>query len=139
MQNFNVPKKCMYISLPYMGHHTFSVKRELTSTLSELYPYVKLNFIFKNPLSIGSLFHFKDSLPELMRSRIVYSFTCPKCNFGTYRGCTNRLLKVRINSHRGVNHRRGITLKKKILLFDFPLNNLNNQSPTKILNSLPKP
>ena len=113
MQNFNVHKKSIYVSLPYMGHHTSAIKRELTSALAELYPYVKLNFIFKNPLSIGSLFCFKDILPELMRSGVVYNFTCPKCNFGTYIGCTNGLLKVCIDSHWGVSHRTGLSLTRK--------------------------
>ena len=81
--------------------------------LSKLYPYVNFHFIFKNPLTIGSLFHFKDTLPELMRSCVIYKFDCQKCIFGTYIGCTNRLLKTRIDSHRGVSHRTGITLNKK--------------------------
>ena len=110
---FDVPKKPMYVSLPYMSNFSTDVKRELTLTLSKLYPYVKFNFVFKNPLTIGSLFHFKDTLPELMRSCVVYKFTCPKCNFGTYVGCTNRLLRVRIDSHKGVSHRTGSTLNKK--------------------------
>ena len=89
------------------------MKRELIKALSHLYPYVDFRFVFKNPLTIGSLFSFKDTLPELMRSSIIYKFVCPKCNFRTYVGCTKRLLKVRIDSHRGVSHRTGCTLKTK--------------------------
>ena len=89
------------------------LKKELTNILMKFYPYVDLKFVFKNPLTIGSLFSFKDTLPELMRSCVVYKFNCPKCNFGTYVGCTKRLLKVRIDSHRGVSHRTGCTLKSK--------------------------
>ena len=109
---YDVPKKEMYISLPYCSISKY-VKRELTSILSNLYPYVKFNFIFKNPLKIGSLFRFKDTLPELMRSSTVYLFTCPKCNLGTYVGNSTRLLKVRIDCHRGVSHRTGSVLSKK--------------------------
>ena len=108
----DVPKKNMYVSLPLMTNYS-AVKQELTKSLSNLYPYVKFNFIFKNPLTLNSLFHFKDTLPELMRSSVVYQFNCPKCNFGTYIGCTSRLLKVRIDSHRGVSHRTGSNLSKK--------------------------
>ena len=82
-------------------------------SLSKLYPYVKFHFVFKNPLTIGSFFHFKDSLPELMRSSVIYKFTCPGCDSGSYIGSTNRLLKVRIDSHRGVSHKTGITLGRK--------------------------
>ena len=108
----NVPKKIMYVSLPYVGNSVF-LKRELTSVLSTLYPYVDFKFIFKNPYTIGSLFHFKDTLPVLMQSCLVYFFTCPKCNFGTYIGSTKRLIKVRIDAHRGVSHRTGSTLSTK--------------------------
>ena len=108
----NVPKKLMYVPLPYMKNSS-SVQNELTLAFSKLYPYVKFHFIFKNPLTIGSLFRFKDTLPELMRSFVVYKFSCPKCNFGTYIGCSKRLLKVRIDSHMGVSHRTGSILSCK--------------------------
>ena len=48
-----------------------------------------------------------------MRASIVYLYTCPKCNLGTYVGCSRRLLKVRIDSHRGVSHRTGLSLSTK--------------------------
>ena len=108
----NVPKKIMYVSLPFTNFST-QMKRELITELSKLYTYVDFKFVFKNPLTVGSLFYFKDALPESMRSCIVYKFTCPKCNFGTYVGCTKRLLKVRIDSHRGVSYRTGCTLTNK--------------------------
>ena len=82
-------------------------------TLEQLYPYLNFQFVFKNPPTINSLFKFKDSLPELMRSSVVYKFSCPKCNLGRYIGCTNRMLRVRIDSHRGVSHRTGVSLSRK--------------------------
>ena len=69
--------------------------------------------ILKNPKTIGSLFRFKDTLPTLMRSLVVYRYSCPRCNLGTYIGSTKRMLKVRADSHRGVSHRTGINLKRK--------------------------
>ena len=113
LPSYDVPKKLVFVSLPYMGNFSSSVRKELTSCLSNLYPYVKFNFIFKNPMSIGSLFSFKDALPDLMRSCIVYKFSCPKCDFGKYVGCTYRMIRVRIDSHKGVSHRTGCTLNKK--------------------------
>ena len=62
---------------------------------------------------LGNLFHFKDTLPELMRASLVYLFSCPKCNFGTYVGCTSRMPRVRIDSHKGVSHRTGSLLRVK--------------------------
>ena len=48
-----------------------------------------------------------------MRSSIVYKFTCPKCNLGTYVGCTDRMLKVRMDCHKGVSYRTGTPLNVK--------------------------
>ena len=95
-----------------MGHLSKVIKKELIQLLENNYSYAKFHFIFKNPLTISSLFKFKDSLPELMRSSVIYQFSCPKCNLGNYVGCTNRLLKVRIDSHRGISYRTGSKLSK---------------------------
>ena len=107
-----VPKKILYVSLPYIKD-SFKIKNDLMNSLSDAYPYVDFRFIFKNPFTIGSLFRFKDTLPEFMRSCLVYKFTCPKCNLGTYIGCTKRLFKVRIDSHLGISHRTGCNLSNK--------------------------
>ena len=69
--------------------------------------------VLRNPRTIGSLFRFKDTVPKLMRSLVIYKYTCPRCNLGTYVGSTKRMLKVRIDSHRGVSHRTGCALGRK--------------------------
>ena len=108
-----VPKKQVYVSLPYMGNLSMSVEKELNSCLTRLYPYVNFIFIFKNPFILGNLFRFKDTIPKLFHSGIVYKFDCPRCNLGTYIGCSTRMLGVRIASHKGVSHRTGCPLNKK--------------------------
>ena len=76
-------------------------------------PYSYRRLVLRNPRTIGSLFRFKDTVPDLMRSMMIYRYNCPRCNLGTYVGSTKRMLKVRIDSHRGVSHRTGSTLNKK--------------------------
>ena len=44
---------------------------------------------------------------------VVHYFSCPKCKVGKYVGATKRLLKVRIDSHHGISHRTGCSLKTK--------------------------
>ena len=73
-QILTVPKKLLYISLPF-STKVESIKRELITVLNKLYPYVEFKFIFENPLTIGSLFSFKDSLTDLMWSSVIYKFT----------------------------------------------------------------
>ena len=74
---------------------------------------VNPKLVLRNPRTIGGLFRFKDTIPDLMRSLVVYKYTCSRCNLGTYLGSTKRMLKVRIDSHRGVSHRTGCSLSKK--------------------------
>ena len=113
LQITTVPKKIIYLSLPYIGIHTKTLKNELISCMTRLYPMADFRFCFTNPRTLQSLFKFKDTLPELMQSGVVYKYFCPKCSLGTYVGNTNRLLKVRIDSHRGTSHRTGCNLNVK--------------------------
>ena len=69
-----------------------------------------MHLVSKNPLTIGSLFPSKERLDPLMTSGVVYEFNCPRCDLGTYIGSTRRLLKVRVDSHRGVSYRTGVQL-----------------------------
>ena len=73
----------------------------------------EFRFCFTNPHTLKSLFKFKDSLSSLMQSGVVYQYTCPKCNLGTYIGSTERLLHVRISCHRGISYRTGLNLTTK--------------------------
>ena len=106
-----VPKLDFYASLPYTSDRNFLpfLKQILTKHFNCLNP----KLVLRNQRTIGSLFRFKDTVPSLMRSLVVYKYTCPRCNLGTYVGSTKRMLKVRIDSHRGISHRTGSTLNKK--------------------------
>ena len=106
IQYCTVPKLDLYTSLPFLVNNKefYSKQHEI---VERNLPAVKLRFIPRNPLTIGSLFNYKDRLNCLVSSNVVYKYTCPKCDFGTYIGSTKRMLKVRIDSHKGVSHRTG--------------------------------
>ena len=106
-----VPKLKLYASIPYIHNNTFGLN--LSKIIISHFPALDLKLIPKNPLKLGTLFHYKDRLPLLMQSKVAYLFTCPKCKVGTYLGATKRLLKVRIDSHLGISHRTGCSLNKK--------------------------
>ena len=103
-----VPKLKMYASFPFVHDDTF--RRKCMSIIQKGFPALNLKIIPRNPLTIGSLFRVKDRLSPLLSSSVVYKYTCPRCDHGIYVGCTKRLLKVRIDSHRGVSHRTGSRL-----------------------------
>lgn len=106
-----VPKLDCYVSLPFTNDEKFLTT--LRQILKKYFYCLRPKLVLRNPRTIGSLFRFKDTVPNLMRSLVVCKHTCPGCNLGTYVGSTKRMLKVRVDSHRGVSHRTGCTLSKK--------------------------
>ena len=106
-----VPKLDLYASVPFLVNNKEFYKK-LYEIIGSNFPAINLRLIPRNPLTIGSLFRYKDRLNYLMTSNIVYKYSCPKCDFGSYVGSTKRLLKVRIDSHSGVSHRTGNRVSK---------------------------
>ena len=109
-----VPKKEIYLSMPYVGFQQTKFNMELKKIFGRFLPSYDLRVSPTNPLSISSLFKFKDTMPIELRSGVVYSYICPRCNLGSsYIGCTERLLRVRVDGHKGVSSRTGVPLKTK--------------------------
>ena len=104
----SVPKKTIYFSNYYFGHKSVELNIKIRELVSEYFPHIQLHTVLVNPFNIGSLFPFKDSLPMLLRSRVVYKYSCerPSCS-SVYYGSTIRALSARIAEHRGVSPRTG--------------------------------
>ena len=104
--SYNVPRLPLYFSFPYLGTVlTKSFHKEINTLLRNSFPSIDFKIIFTNPLTIGSLFKFKDSVPFLMRSNVIYQYNCPCCSQGSYVGSSQRRLLSRICAHIGVSHR----------------------------------
>jgi hypothetical protein len=111
----NVPKKVLYVPMPFLGFKQNLFNCELKKIVAKFYPFIDLKIAPTNPISISTFFKFKDSMPIDMRSGVVYSFNCPECTSGTctYIGCTDRMLRVRVAEHRGRSYRTDSVLKNK--------------------------
>ena len=107
-----VPKKLIYISLPYFGPKSNILKTDLHKFLSDRYKSINFQIVLTNNFSINSFFNFKDQICSSLCSGIVYLFKCPHCNIGQYVGSTIRNLHIRIHEHMGVSHRTGRHLAK---------------------------
>ena len=103
-----VPKLSFYASVPLIYDKRFY--QDLRKTVNKYLPAVELKLIPSNPMTIGSLFKYKECLHPLMTSGVIYMFNCPRCDLGKYVGSTRRLLKVRLDSHCGVSYRTGVKL-----------------------------
>ena len=105
-----VPKKQLYLVLPFMGKMSALVKSGLARSLHKRLPFCKVKIIFKTSNCLKNYFSFKDVVPEPLRSCQIYNFTCGSCN-ASYIGKTFRHMKVRVSEHQGVSPRTGKHLK----------------------------
>ena len=105
-----VPKKQLYLVLPFMEKMSALVKSGLVRSLHKHLPFCKVKIVFKISNRLTNYFSFKDVVPEPLRSCQVYNFTCRSCN-ASYIGKTFRHMKVRVSEHQGVSPRTGKHLK----------------------------
>ena len=102
-----VPKKQLFIVLPFMGNMSGVIKTGLSKALQKRLPFCKLRVIFRSTNRLKSYFNSKDVLPEPLRSCQIYNFTCS----ASYTGKTFRHLKVMVSEHHGVSPRTGKIVK----------------------------
>ena len=70
-----VPKKQLYLVLPFMGKMSALVKSGLVRSLHKRLPFCKVKIVFKISNRLTNYFSFKDAVPELLRScKICHSY-----------------------------------------------------------------
>ena len=99
-----VPKRDVFLKIPFLGVQSFRMKRKLKSIIEHFYPQVNARIIFQSSNSIQNFFKFKDRIPLSLASSVVYQYTCRQCS-ATYIGETKKQLKVRISQHKGISFR----------------------------------
>ena len=108
-----VPKKQLYLVLPFMGKMSALVKSGLVKSLHKHLPFCKVKILFKTSNCSKNYFSFKDVVPEPLPSCKIYNFMCRSCNV-SYIGKTFRHMKVRVSEHQGVSPRTGKHLKETL-------------------------
>ena len=109
--NFNVPKKIVYLSLPYLGPPSHKMAKNIKNALSHYYSYIDFKFTFRNNFQIKSFFRYKDKIPTDLQSNIIYKYKCETCN-SFYIGSSIKQAKVRFTQHLGTSFRTGRHLSK---------------------------
>ena len=99
---YTVPKKIVYFCLPFTGSHSFQIRNQITRLCNAAYPHLNIRFVFRFSTRISSFFPFKNKVPKLMRSGVVYPFKC-RCCSASYVGQTTRHLPTRISEHLGIS------------------------------------
>ena len=109
MVDFSVPKMVVYLKLPFLGPKSTDLTKLLKEILTPLFPHVDFKYILSNSFNLGSFFRVKERIPKLLRSSVVYKYTCASCN-ACYIGETSLQLTVRISKHKGLSFRTGLPL-----------------------------
>ena len=99
----NVPKRKVLVKLPFLGSTLFEIQKKLQKLFSDKLKSCNLKIVFASPVRVKSFFTFKDILPKMLLSGLVYN--C-KCN-ASYYGKTKRHFKIRISEYLGISHLTG--------------------------------
>ena len=89
-----VPKRDVYIVLPYLGLQSKIITKRVKSCTYKVYGCINLKVIFRNTHRINSLFPYKKRLSRSLKSKVVYKASCWDCN-DFYIGKTKRRLHDR--------------------------------------------
>ena len=100
-----------YLSFQYFGYQSEKMKLDLRTILSKFLPTVDFNIVLCNKRTIGSLFKFKDAIPTVSRSCVIYKYVCSQCR-AEYIGSTIRTLHTRMSEHQGISSRTGHPLSQ---------------------------
>ena len=111
---YTVPKKIVYFRLPFTGSHSLQIPNQITRLCNAAYPHLNIRFVFRSSTRISSFFPFKDIVPKLMRSGVVYLFKC-RCCSASYVGQTTRHLHTRISEHLGISPITGKLLSSPVM------------------------
>ena len=114
-----VPKKNLIIILPYLSKLSLQIRTRINRVMKNKLPYYNVQFVFQTKCKISNFFTFKDKIPSVLRSGIVYKFQCGSCN-ATYYGKTKRYFKSECVNTWEFLHSLGKVLKEMMIL---PLKN----------------
>ena len=90
-------EKIFYFKLPYIGQYSKYVQKKISILSKTLCHNTNITLIFTS-LKVSSFFSLKDKIPNSLRSRVVYKFTCNSCN-AIYVGQTSRYFDARVKEH----------------------------------------
>ena len=96
-----VPKKELFLILPYLGTLLSNLKQKLRICFKNSLPQYNIKIILQLTHHLSSLLCLKDVIPKELQSHLVHKSSCGSCNV-TYYGKTERHLNVRSSEHTGI-------------------------------------
>ena len=75
-----VPKKELIIIVPYLGKLSLQIGTRINRIMKSKLRYCNVQFVFQTKCKISIFFTFKDKIPSVLCSGIVYKFQSGSCN-----------------------------------------------------------
>ena len=91
------------------------LSKQLKNLCHQYFKDLKLIFAYRS-IHMHDFFYFKDRVPESLRSRVMFKFTC-RCN-STYVSMTNQQIHTRASKHMGVSPLTGVNVKITSVVHD---------------------
>ena len=86
-----VEKKPLRLVLPCLGTISLQIRAKLPKSIDVVLNFCKLQVIFKSQNKLCKIFCFKDPVPQILTSDMVYKFQCGLCNESYYGECVRYL------------------------------------------------
>ena len=90
-----MPKKDLVIALPLLGNLSLQIHITMNRIMKNTLQYGHISLFSKLSAEINNVFRFKDKIPSVLRSGIIYKFQCGGCNYDK----TKRYFRVRMYEH----------------------------------------
>ena len=103
-----VEKRLLILPLPFLRDKSLQLRTKLRKSFKNILNCCNVQIAFKSQRRLSSKFRFKEPLPYDLMSKVVYKYTCGRCN-SFYYGETDRHLRVRAGEHIGLS---SLTFKK---------------------------
>ena len=97
-----VEKKPLGLVLPRLGNISMQTRTKLQKSIKRVLNCLKLQVTFKSQNKLCNYFHFKDLVPQIFASGVIYKFQCGLCNESYYGKCV-RHLTVRSGEHADIS------------------------------------
>ena len=72
-------KRDVKIFLPYLGHMSYVLKRDIIRLVQKFYPRIKIIVVFRRGTKISNMFARKDKFPLSCQSGVIYHISCKAC------------------------------------------------------------
>ena len=89
-----MPRFVILTKLPFYGIESIKLKNKMRKLVKSTFGSADIRVIFTTGQRIGDMFRYKDTLPLLANSHIVYKSSCEACG-ATYIGKTRQRLSSR--------------------------------------------